>query len=139
MTAQWQYQIRLQMTDEFAQLPDQRAALQPVLDVVERHNATVKSQYDAFAGYLAEAEANGVEKYHLYEWTRATIENPKKREKYQKAFTVYVDGQEVYDREIAEAIEADLQQLVGGKLVKTITKHDTNPANNPQMPAKYRK
>ena len=29
--------------------------------------------------------------------------------------------------------------LLGGGLVTHFTKHDTNPANNPQAPARYRK
>jgi len=87
---------------------------------------------------VAEAEQFGTEKYHLYEWTKATIENPAKKAKYIKSFTLYVDGDEVYAREKAEALEADLKPLVGRGLVTRLTKHDTNPANNPQAPARYR-
>jgi len=32
-----------------------------------------------------------------------------------------------------------LQLLVSGKLITRMAKHDTNPANNPQPPARYRK
>ncbi len=38
----------------------------------------------------------------------------------------------------AEALEADLRPLVGGAIVTRMSKHDTNPANNPQPPARYR-
>jgi hypothetical protein len=31
-----------------------------------------------------------------------------------------------------------LAPLVGGTLITRLSKHDTNPANNPQPPAKYR-
>ena len=67
-----------------------------------------------------------------------TIENPAKKEKYIKSFTLYVDGNEVYAKEIANALESDLQPLVGGALITRISKHDTNPANNPQPSARFR-
>jgi hypothetical protein len=62
-----------------------------------------------------------------------------KKEKYQKSFTLYVDGDEVYAKAKADALESDLEPLVGGGLVTRLAKHDTNPANNPQPPARYRK
>ncbi len=99
----------------------------------------MKSQFDAFAGYVAEAEKHGTENYPLYDWTKATIEDPAKKAKYTKSFTLYVDGKEVYAKEKADALESDLQPLASGKLVTRISKHDTNPANNPQPPARYRK
>ncbi len=80
-----------------------------------------------------------MDNYPLYQWTKDTIEQPAKRQKYQKSFTLYVDGAEVYSRERADALEADLRPLVGGPLITRLAKHDTNPATNPQMPARYRK
>ena len=62
-----------------------------------------------------------------------------KKEKYTKSFTLYVDGNEVYAKENADALESDLQPLVADKLVTRISKHDTNPANNPQPPTRYHK
>ena len=64
--------------------------------------------------------------------------DPEKKAKYLKSFTLYVDGKEVYAKPLADAIEADLQPLVGGTLITRISKYDTNPANNPQAPAQYR-
>jgi len=142
MSEQWQYQVRIDLADEMAAVARRDPsdpALAPLPDILQRHNATLRSQYDAFAGYVAEAERNGVEKYPLYHWTKATIENPAKTAKYVKSFTLYVDGDEVYARDKADALEADLQPLVGGALVTRLAKHDTNPANNPQPPARYRK
>jgi hypothetical protein len=75
----------------------------------------------------------------LYRWTKATIENPAKKAKYQKSFTLYVDGDEIYAKDKADALEAELQPLLGGGLITRLAKHDTNPANNPQPPARYRK
>ncbi len=99
----------------------------------------MKCQFDAFADYVAEAEKHGTEGYPLYEWTKATIENPAKKAKYLKSFTLYVDGNEVYAKESADVLESDLQPLVGGEMVTRMSKHDTNPANNPQLPESYRR
>ena len=38
----------------------------------------------------------------------------------------------------ADALEAELAPLVGGPAVTALAKHDTNPANNPQPPKRYR-
>jgi len=103
-------------------------------DILANHRATLKCQFDAFAEYVATAEENGVENYPLYEWTKATIENPAKKEKYLKSFTLYVDGREVYAKEIADALAADLQPLARSGLITRLSKYDTNPANNPQPP-----
>ena len=142
MSDQWQYQVRVYLGDEFAEVarrdPDD-PAIKPLADVLGRHRAAMKCQFDAFAGYVAEAERRGTENYPLYAWTKATIEDPAKKAKYIKSFTLYVDGNEVYAKQQADALEADLQPLVGGGLITRMSKHDTNPANNPQPPARYRK
>jgi hypothetical protein len=84
---------------------------------------------------VAEAEKNDEQDYPLYKWTRATIDDPVKAAKHKKIVTFYVGGEEVYPRAAAEALEADLQKLVGVGLVEKIAKYDSNPANNPQPPA----
>ena len=141
MADRWKYQIRVNLADDFADLarrdPDD-PALSSLADILRRHHATLKCQYDAFADYVAEAEEHGSEAYPLYKWTKATIEDPAKKAKYLKSFTLYVKGKEVYGQAQAEALEADLAPLVGGALSTRLSKHDTNPANNPQPPAKYR-
>jgi hypothetical protein len=142
MSKEWQYQVRVDLADEVADLARRdpgNPALAPLPDVLRRHHATLKCQFDAFAGYVAEAERNGIEHYPLYGWTKATIENPAKKAKYLKSFTLYIDGEEVYAKDKADALEADLQPLVGGALVTRLAKHDTNPAKNPQPPARYRR
>ena len=111
-------------------------SLKPLAEIMARHKAALKCQFDAFADYVGEAEEHGSENYPLYEWTKATIENPAKKAKYIKSFTLYVDGDEVYTKDKAEALEADLQPFVDAKLVERMSKHDTNPANNPQPPAR---
>jgi hypothetical protein len=140
MSDQWQYQVRIDLADDLAEMARRDPAdpaLAPLPAILARHGATMSCQFDAFANYVAEAERHGVEKYPLYKWTKAAIENPAKKAKYLKSFTLYVDGNEVYAKDKADAVESDLQALVGG-LVTRLSKHDTNPANNPQPPARYR-
>ncbi len=141
MSDQWKYQLRIFLGDELAEVARRDpgdGAIKPLTGILGKHRATMKCQLDAFADYVAEAEAQGTEKYPLYEWTRATIEDPAKKAKYTKSFTLYVDGDEVYAKEKADALESDLQPLVGA-LILRLSKHDTNPANNPQPPPRYRK
>jgi hypothetical protein len=138
VTGQWQYQVRFDVDDsataESIRRKAPNLALAQLFEILAGHRALAKCQFDAFAEYVAAAEEHDVESYPLYEWTKATIENPSKKEKYLKSFTVYVDGREVYDREIADAVEADLQPLASDGLIARISKYDTNPANNPQPP-----
>ena len=132
---EWRYQLRVTLADRVAALarrnPDD-PALAPLTEMLRRHGAALHCQFDAFAGYVAEAEAHGVERYPLYAWTKATIEDPVKQAKYVRSFTLYIGGEEVYTRDKADALEAELRPLVGGPIVTGLAKHDTNPANNPQ-------
>ncbi|MBV8398590.1 MAG: hypothetical protein JOZ17_07610 [Acetobacteraceae bacterium] len=142
MTDQWQYQVRIYLPEKFAATARRDRgdpALGPLPAILARHNARMKCQFDAFADYVAEAEKFGTDSYPLYEWTKATIENPAKKAKYLSSFTIYVNGAEVYPAEQADALESDLQPLVRENLITRISKHDTNPANNPQPPQRYRK
>ena len=142
MSEAWQYQLRINLDEARAAAARENptdALIAPLMAVLERHDAVLKSQYDAFAAYCAEAEQNGIEAYHLYHWTKDTIEDPAKKEKHLRSFTLYVGGREVYDKAEADALDADLQPLLASGLLERLAKHDTNPANNPQMPAKYRK
>ena len=60
MSETWQYQVRVYLSDDAArtarEFPDD-PALAPLSAVLSRHNAALKCQYDAFAGYVAETEA----------------------------------------------------------------------------------
>lgn len=140
MTSQWRYQIRFDLTDqsqaEALRGKHPEPLLEPLSAILAKHHAAAKCQFDAFADYVAAAEAEGIDKYPLHAWTKATIENPAKKEKYLKSFTVYVENQEVYGKEIADAIEADLRPLAARGLIARLSKYDTNPANNPQPPAR---
>ena len=138
---QWQYQIRLVLEDAAAAAARSGGddpALRPLADILARHGACLVCQYDAFAAYCEEAERRGTARYPLYAWTRATIEQPAKKAKYIRSFSIHVDGAEVYPGDRADALERDLRPLVGGPAVSALARHDTNPANNPQPPERYR-
>jgi len=138
VTSEWQYQVRFDVRDpataESIRQKLRTPTLEHLFEIVAKHNAAPKCQFDAFAEYVAAAEEHGLENYPLYYWTKETIENSAKREKYLKSFTLYVDDREVYSREIADALEADLQPLASAGLIARISKYDTNSANNPQPP-----
>jgi hypothetical protein len=136
----WQFQIRITVSEERAgalRADPQSDAYAPLHDVLRRHSASLKCQFDAFADYVAEAEQMGTDAYPLYAWTRQTIENPEKRARYLRSFTAYVNGEQVYRQEIADSLEAALSTLSAldrESGIERVVKYDTNPANNPQPP-----
>lgn len=139
MSEEWQYQVRIDLPAAIAELARTRpeaSELAPLAAVLARHRATLVCQYDAFAGYVAEAEREGVDKYPLYEWTRQAIENPTKKAKFLQSFTFYVEDAAVYAKDVAAALVAELQPLADTGLISRIHQYDTNPANNPQPPAR---
>jgi len=141
MSNAWKYQIRIDVGEKLAETARKdpaSPALKPLPDILAKHHATMKCQFEAFSDYVTGAERQGALNDPLYKWTKATIENPAKKEKYLKSFTLYVDGNEVYEKEKADALEKDLQPLVGGQVIERMYKHDTNPENNPQPPARFR-
>jgi hypothetical protein len=139
MESTLQFQLRITVSPELAAAlrADPTGASHAALqDILRKHNATLKCQFDAFADYVSEAERLGTENYPLYEWTRQTIENPEKKTKYLQSFTIYVNGDEVYSQEFADSLETELLKLVSEDGIKRVSRFDTNPANNPQPPAR---
>ena len=141
MTDQWQYQVRVRLADDPAAAARRdpfAPELAPLAEILRRNDAALVCQCDAFVRYVDEAERQGVRGFPLYVWTKATIEDPVRKAKHLRSFTVHVGGAEVYSGERADALEAALKPLVGGPLVVAMSRHDTNPANNPQVPERYR-
>tara|TARA_Y100000588_G_scaffold164013_1_gene178122 strand:+ start:1211 stop:1642 length:432 start_codon:yes stop_codon:yes gene_type:complete len=142
MTTEWNYQIRVTLTEESAKIfrEDPSDSTFAVLNsVLANHGAALKCQFDAFSDYVSEAEKEGQENYALYQWTKDTIEDPEKKSKYLRSFTVYVLDEQVYSAALAEPLERDLKSLKSNsEFILAISKYDTNPEKNPQMPAKYR-
>jgi hypothetical protein len=73
-------------------------------------------------------------KWHAYLKTKKTVDDPTKKAKYTKSFALYVGGKEVYEKDKADALEAELKPLVGGSIVEKMFKYDSDPAHNPQPP-----
>jgi hypothetical protein len=137
MADAWQFQVRITVVPELADALrargqyDGRDLLEAVL---HEGNASLKCQFDAFADYVEEAERAGRDRYPRYQWTKDTIANPEKKAKYLKSFTVYVRGEEVYGEETADWLHARLSALAGKVGIESVSRFDTNPANNPQPP-----
>jgi len=141
VTTKLNYQIRIRLAGDLAATARRdpyAPALAPLPEILARHDATVVCQYDAFAGYVAEAERRGTSEYPLHAWTKATIEDPAKKAKYLRSFTVHVGGAEVYPAAKADALETELSPLVGGPVVTAMKRHDTNPSNNPRIPKRFK-
>ena len=54
MSEEWQYQVRINLNEERSEMARRNAndvSLAPLGDILAKHNATLKCQYDAFAGY----------------------------------------------------------------------------------------
>ena len=137
MSNDLKFQLRVTLRDEFAQVARHRPedpSIARLTEILRRHDAVLKCQFDAFAGYVSEAEANGIANYPLYEWTKKTIEDPAKEAKYSRSFSLYLGGREIYQKDEADALEAELKPLVGGPIVAEMFKYDSDPAHSPQPP-----
>jgi hypothetical protein len=137
MAERLQFQIRIAVAPELADALRSGGdyAGRDLLEAVLRErNAALKCQFDAFADYVEEAERVGQDRYPLYQWTKDTIGNPDKKAKYLKSFTVYVRGEQIYGQEAADWLYARLSALAGKVGIESVSRFDTNPANNPQPP-----
>ena len=131
------FQLRLTLSEEAALVARNNlddASISSLMNILNKHDAVLKCQFDAFRDYVSEAVANGTENYPLYEWTKKTVDDPAKKAKYTKSFALYVGGKEVYEKDKADALEAELELLVGGSIVAKMFKYDSDPAHNPQPP-----
>ena len=140
MTEKWLFQVRLYFSSDFTKTfnSDKNSKKkEKLITVLNKHNAELLSQFDGFMGYVLEAEKNGIDNYPLYQWTKDSLARKDKIEKYHNSYTVYINSDEVYSENLANNIENDLLELVDKETVLRISKHDTNPKNNPQPPSKY--
>ena len=140
MTEKWLFQVRLYFSSDFTKTfnsDNNSNEKEKLITVLNKHNAELLSQFDGFMGYVLEAEKNGIDNYPLYQWTKDSLARKDKIEKYHNSYTVYINSDEVYSENLANNIENDLLDLVDKETVLRISKHDTNPENNPQPPSKY--
>ncbi|WBJ98663.1 hypothetical protein [Methylocystis parvus] len=79
MSDLWRYQIRFRLPEELAEAarndPDS-PHYRPIAEILRRRGAWATSTFDAFANYVSTAEREGVDRFPLYSWTKATIEDP---------------------------------------------------------------
>jgi hypothetical protein len=142
MNNDWLYQVRVYFSLNFVNLYNSNKSSDlktKLLKILQKNNADLLSQYDGFMGYVLEAEKNGIDNYPLYQWTKDSLENSGKTEKYRTSYTIYVNNEEVYSKEEADNLEKNLKLIIDKVSILRISKHDTNPANNPQPPSKYSK
>ncbi len=124
------YQIRLNVTDEFT-------IDENLTSMLEIHDASVICQYDAFVNFVKECESKDETDNPLYRWTKETIEDEIKKNKYKNIYSIIVNNQQVYKEEIADSIKQTIEEK-NLKTIISMDKFDTQPKNNPQPPKKFR-
>ena len=133
------YQVRLDVTEDIAQEVRSKNynKLNDYIDsILLKVNGELICQFDAFNNFVIECEKEKNTNNALYKWTKDTIENNIKKKKYLKSFTVYVNGEQLYEKKIADYLENEITKLNEKKILK-INKYNSDPKNNPQPPKKY--
>ena len=133
------YQVRLDVTEDIAQEVRNKNyfKLNEYIDaILLKVNAELICQFDAFNNFVIECEKENNTNNALYKWTKDTIENSIKKKKYLKSFTVYVNGEQLYEKKTADYLESEIKKLNEKRILK-ISKYNSDPKNNPQPPKKY--
>ena len=133
------YQVRLDVTEDVAQEVRNKNyhKLNEYIDaILLKVDAELVCQYDAFNNFLIECEKENNTNNALYKWTKDTIDNNVKKKKYLKSFTVYVNGEQLYEKKTADYLESEIKKLNEKKILK-VNKYNSDPKNNPQPPKKY--
>ena len=105
MSDDLKFQLRLTLSDEFAQVARNDPgdpSISTLTDILNRHDAVMKCQFDAFADYVSEAEANGIENFHLY-GGRKNYRRPCQEGEIHQVFHALCRGDEVYEKDKADA------------------------------------
>ena len=133
------YQVRFDVVKEIAsdlRKKNYRKLNEKLSVILKEVKADLVCQYDAFKNFVLECEAENQVNNALYKWTKDTIENEVKKQKYLKSFTVYVEGEQLYEKKIADFLEYEIKKLNEKKIIK-INKYNSDPKNDPQPPKKY--
>ena len=133
------YQVRLDVIGDIAQEVRNKNyyKLNEYIDaILLKVNAELICQFDAFNNFVIECEKENNTNNALYKWTKDTIDNNVKKKKYLKSFTVYVNGEQLYEKKTADYLESEIKKLNEKKILK-INKYNSDPKNNPQPPKKY--
>ena len=133
------YQVRLDVTEDIAQEVRNKNyyKLNENIDaILLKVDAELMCQFDAFNNFVIECEKENNTNNALYKWTKDTIDNSVKKKKYLKSFTVYVNGEQLYEKKTADYLESEIKKLNEKRILK-ISKYNSDPKNNPQPPKKY--
>ena len=133
------YQVRLDVTEDISQEVRNKNydKLNKYIEaILLKVDAELICQFDAFNNFVIECEKENNTNNALYKWTKDTIENNVKKIKYLKSFTIYVNGEQLYEKKIADYLESEIKKLNEKKILK-INKYNSDPKNNPQPPKKY--
>ena len=133
------YQVRLDVTEDIAEEVRNKNyyKLNEYIDaILLKVDAELICQFDAFNNFVIECEKENNTDNALYKWTKDTIENSLKKTKYLKSFTVYVNGEQLYEKKTADYLESEIKKLDEKRILK-VSKYNSDPKNNPQPPKKY--
>ena len=133
------YQIRLDISEDISEEVRNKnydKLNTSIKSILLKVNADLICQFDAFNNFVLECEKENNTNNALYKWTKDTIENDIKKKKYLKSFTIYVNGEQLYKKKIADYLENEITKLNEKNILK-INKYNSDPKNNPQPPKKY--
>ena len=139
MTRKLLYQLRVDLEQNAAQeLINTKNinSCKSLEKIIKEENGELVCQFMAFSKFVEECEQENLTDTPLYKWTKDTIENKKKKEKYMKSFTIYIKNQQLYQKEVADRIEDKILNL-GCRCILKVNKYNSDPKNNPQPPKKY--
>ena len=95
------YQVRIDVIEEIAsevRKKNYKKLNEKIIFILDEVKADLVCQYDAFKNFVLECEKENEVNNALYKWTKDTIENKVKKQKYLKSFTVYVEGEQLYEK-----------------------------------------
>ena len=133
------YQIRLDISEDISEEVRNKnydKLNTSIKSILLKVSAELICQFDAFNNFVLECEKENNTNNALYKWTKDTIENDIKKKKYLKSFTIYVNGEQLYKKKIADYLENEIKKLNEKNILK-INKYNSDPKNNPQPPKKY--
>ena len=133
------YQVRLDVTEDIAQEVRSKNYYklnEYINAILLKVDAELICQFDAFNNFVIECEKENNTDNALYKWTKDTIEDSLKKTKYLKSFTVYVNGEQLYEKKTADYLESEIKKLDEKRILK-VSKYNSDPKNNPQPPKKY--
>ena len=133
------YQVRINVKDEAAKKIREKSPTylySKITSILSKIDGKLICQFDAFNNFVKECEMEGETNNPLYKWTKDTIQNEAKKKKYLKSFTIYINKEQLYDKQTADYIEAKLKDLRDENILQ-ISKYNSDPKNNPQPPKKY--